>query len=345
MIIQLMQILKRINRARAYKRFVSLMFIVSIFAYSITGFMYFEVQAKPDLTWNDAVWWSFVTMTTVGYGDYFPESTWGRLLVGLPTMLLGVSMLGYVLSVLATGIMESKMKELRGLAKMKFNDHIIICHFVNVDSTLRLLDELSRDIATEDRQVVIIDEHLQELPMELRDKRISFVRGDPARLITLEQAGIYTCSYVMIQVNENDLEHSDSMNLTVALTIERICPEVRTIVQCVNPENAVFFERANVDSVVCPSMLSSQLMVQELQDPGIYEVLHDLTSNIGGNQMYIVPCPDSAKTCGDLTSHFSSVGVLVIGLRRGSENILAPTAEQTIESGDSAIIIGTERPE
>ncbi|ANS78253.1 Potassium voltage-gated channel subfamily KQT [Serinicoccus hydrothermalis] len=56
-------------------------------------------------TWQDALWWSFVTVTTVGYGDYAPVTAEGRLFaVGL--MLCGIALLGIVTASLASWLIE-----------------------------------------------------------------------------------------------------------------------------------------------------------------------------------------------------------------------------------------------
>jgi voltage-gated potassium channel len=49
----------------------------------------------------DAIWWGFVTITTVGYGDRFPVTLAGRL-VGLFVMLTGVGIIAALASILAS---------------------------------------------------------------------------------------------------------------------------------------------------------------------------------------------------------------------------------------------------
>ncbi|WP_345802377.1 ion channel [Microbacterium sp. AZCO] len=56
-------------------------------------------------TFGDAIWWAFVTMTTVGYGDVTPVSAAGRAIaVGL--MIGGIALLGVVTATIASWIVE-----------------------------------------------------------------------------------------------------------------------------------------------------------------------------------------------------------------------------------------------
>ena len=52
-------------------------------------------------------------------------------------MFLGVSMLGYILSIIATAMIETKMKEAQGMKDLDLKNHIIVCGFGRV-SGLRL---------------------------------------------------------------------------------------------------------------------------------------------------------------------------------------------------------------
>jgi voltage-gated potassium channel len=61
-------------------------------------------------TLGDAVWWSFTTMTTVGYGDHSPTTGLGRVIaVGL--MLSGIALLGVVTANIAAWFIERFEKD------------------------------------------------------------------------------------------------------------------------------------------------------------------------------------------------------------------------------------------
>lgn len=63
-----------------------LVLMLAVLLYGTTGFLYFELPANPDLSWADGLWYTIVTIATVGYGDFFPKSFGGRFLVGWPIM-------------------------------------------------------------------------------------------------------------------------------------------------------------------------------------------------------------------------------------------------------------------
>ncbi|MEZ4712810.1 MAG: ion transporter [Caldilineaceae bacterium] len=61
-------------------------------------------------TAEDALWWAFVTMTTVGYGDRYPVTGWGRLLAAL-LMTVGVGLFGVLTSYLAAKFLAPAERE------------------------------------------------------------------------------------------------------------------------------------------------------------------------------------------------------------------------------------------
>ena len=137
--------------------------------------MYFESVAKPDLTWSDAIWWAFVTMTTVGYGDFFPATAAGRYLIGIPTMVFGISILGYLLSTVATYLIEARSKELKGMLELNVKDPILIIHYPDKERFLTLLRDLCADDKTAKLPIVLVDDTLEELPEVLMEAGVQLV--------------------------------------------------------------------------------------------------------------------------------------------------------------------------
>ncbi len=57
-------------------------------------------------TGRDAFWYSIVTITTVGYGDYYPVTSGGRI-TAMFIMLAGVGIIGALASILASLLVGS----------------------------------------------------------------------------------------------------------------------------------------------------------------------------------------------------------------------------------------------
>ena len=66
-------------------------------------------------TGGDAVWWVFVTITTVGYGDKFPTTGAGRTL-GVIVMFCGIALIGVLTSFLASFFVAQPKKKEEELA-------------------------------------------------------------------------------------------------------------------------------------------------------------------------------------------------------------------------------------
>lgn len=88
----------------------------------------------------DALWWAFVTMSTVGYGDVFPVTFTGRL-VAVGMMVVGIGLLGVVSATLASGFVAALEGE-RETDTQKLLDKLD-----SLQRQVSKIDELQNEIA------------------------------------------------------------------------------------------------------------------------------------------------------------------------------------------------------
>nr|3PJS_K Chain K, Voltage-gated potassium channel [Streptomyces lividans]3PJS_L Chain L, Voltage-gated potassium channel [Streptomyces lividans]3PJS_M Chain M, Voltage-gated potassium channel [Streptomyces lividans]3PJS_N Chain N, Voltage-gated potassium channel [Streptomyces lividans] len=62
------------------------------------------------ITYPRALWWSVETATTVGYGDLYPVTLWGRL-VAVVVMVAGITSFGLVTAALATWFVGQEQQQ------------------------------------------------------------------------------------------------------------------------------------------------------------------------------------------------------------------------------------------
>src|SRR5690606_12303401 len=93
---------------RAWPPLVASLCVAGAQLYVAAMMLYFiEGETKPQAFGSimRALWWAVVTLTTVGYGDVYPETTVGRIAAGL------VALAGVGIVALPTGILASSFAE------------------------------------------------------------------------------------------------------------------------------------------------------------------------------------------------------------------------------------------
>jgi voltage-gated potassium channel len=95
------------NRSQ-YALFITFLSAYVVLTFSTVLMLWFE-SSSPDAnitTGGDALWWGFVTITTVGYGDFFPVTFLGRA-TAVFVMFAGVGIIGSLASILASILVPS----------------------------------------------------------------------------------------------------------------------------------------------------------------------------------------------------------------------------------------------
>jgi voltage-gated potassium channel len=317
--------------------------MAAILLYGTSGFLYFELPENPELSWADSLWYSIVTLTTVGYGDFFPKSAGGRFLVAVPMMFFGIGLLGYVLSLAASALVAAKNKELHGMTAFDLENHLVLFNFPGVAKVERVLDELSRDPAFGKRDVVLIDDSLEMLPPELDRRGLRFVRGNPTRDETLTRASLSRAKYAVVLTKSGDAR-SDDLNVSITLAIEGRTREVHTVVECNDFSAQELLRKAGCDAIVCTSRFDAHFLSHELLNPGIQEVVEELTSNAGGQQIYVTRFDGKKhKPFSEIAAVCREHGHVAIGVRNGSATQLNASPDTKVSPGDAVITIGASR--
>jgi len=100
-----------LNRSKGAFAAVAMMAFVLIIFSSI-AILNFETAPESNIkTASDALWWSFVTITTVGYGDFYPTTPLGRISAVI-LMTAGVGLFGTFTAYVASLFLKEEEKEL-----------------------------------------------------------------------------------------------------------------------------------------------------------------------------------------------------------------------------------------
>ena len=83
--------------------------VLTLISSALLYFAEGKVQPEAFGTIPKAMWWSIITITTVGYGDTYPITPVGRIITGL-TALAGISVIAIAAGLIASGFDEAIAK-------------------------------------------------------------------------------------------------------------------------------------------------------------------------------------------------------------------------------------------
>jgi len=343
----LFHFLRRIRRQVQTRLELKVVGFVALFwTFGSVGFYLFESPHNPDLTLADSLWWSVVTMTTVGYGDYAPVSPGGRFLIAFPAMIAGGGVLAYGLSVITTYLIEEKNKELRGMNTFNYRRHIVLINFPGEAKLVEMIDELRHDAHLDDREFVLLTDQIDELPESLARLHVHFVKGSPINEEALERAGLAQAADVILFARSERDENSDSFNLGVLVALQSINDGLTIVVECVSPLHKELMLKAGASTAICVTELTTQLLAQAREGLQIQQLFNDLASNRTPQQVDAVPLKLTGGTMrfSELAGDLARENVMLIGLRRGGKQNINPGADFELADGDDLFVISATRP-
>lgn len=123
-------------------RIFVVIFITLLFFVVIGGLIIFQIEyGQPDSQINnygDAVWFVFITITTIGYGDISPATSAGRAFTTMFAMI-GIAIISIVTAIFASGFADLDRLESEMKSEQVFDDqNVLVWHQSNVDLDLSL---------------------------------------------------------------------------------------------------------------------------------------------------------------------------------------------------------------
>ena len=301
---------------------------MGIFLVMILGGLILRTLETGDIAEGEApFWWAIVTMTTVGYGDYAPSTSEGRIFAVL-VMFAGISLTAMFTAVISSIFVAKRIREDKGLEKVNVKNHIILCGWNrNADKIIDSIQYLSEGRR---KDLVLINDLDEETAARLktryRDIHLHFVAGDYTSEQILQRASLEEADTIIIIPSDVDatIQNPDEKTILATLTIKGLEPNKRLIAYLYSRENLTHIKRANADEVVISDDFGAFMLASHVMDPGIPQTLNRLLDNVSENRFKRVDIPNKfvGQSYDNLFNHFRNInGSLLVGLFSEEENL------------------------
>ncbi len=230
-----------------------------------------EAINNSDLTYpigyHTSFYWTFTTVTTVGYGDYSPATHEGRV-VYYVVALLGISVLGIVIGELGSRLVELSLMKMRGMKKSKMKNHIII---VGWNATTEVAHS---ELVNRGDNCVVIDGTKDF--MEMKAQGVDLVVGNALNTEVLKKAGIESAKALIVPIS------SDEDTVMISLKARRLNKKVRIIASVKDEQNMDIVQDAGVNQMIPASTINGLLLANSIGENLVVDFIVDICQEMEG---------------------------------------------------------------
>lgn len=248
---------------RALLLSVSILLMIIIFG--TVGFMITEPTVKNDL--ETAFWLTMVTVTTVGYGDYYPTTTISRA-IAVIVMVAGIGAIIYTLTNIFQLAVTANLRSELGIAerRTRMKDHYIVCGYGNVGR------EVTFHLKCRGESFVVIER--DRLKVEsLVDKGVPVIQGDAEDDDTLKRANVLNAKGLITVMR-------DSQNLVTIIAAKGLNPNLIIVSEVEEDKNIIKLQRVGADNIINCHEMGARIMVDQVRHAFVDPVCEvELTSS------------------------------------------------------------------
>lgn len=260
------------NNKNIFKKFVfPIISVLLIYGLLVKLLLFFESQdpKSPFHSFWEGIWYSTVTITSVGYGDYVPSTPWGKG-IGFLFVLSSIGLYTFFISKLTNyiGVLNENRK--MGFGGTKFTNHTVIIGWDHYSKAVaeQLLDVGSKiAIVTTNRENIdLIYEHFHH------SKSVFVLFSEYDNYDLLRKANIEKSNICFINCED------DTKKLVLLLNIKKEFPSLKFIVTLDNSDLKDTFKSAGVTYPLSKHELSSKLLASYIFEPDVAEFGEELLS-------------------------------------------------------------------
>lgn len=282
------------------------------------------------VSFTDVVYFSMVTVSTVGYGDIVPVTPRARIvdvvLVTPIRLFIWLIFLGTTYQLVLQRLVEEfRMRRLQA----KLQNHVIVCGFGHSGScaahelVVRGIDK---------RQIVVVDMDRALLETAAEQGFIGIL-GDARREETLKDALLDSARALFVCTDRDDT------NVLIVLTARQLSSAVRIVARVEEAENEKLLRQSGADATILPSRVGGILMAGSLETSALASYVMDLISATG--RIVLI---ERAVQDAEIGLHPAEIlEAQVVSVLRGNRELPASDPGIRLQGDDRLLVIREQR--